>query len=114
MRRILLVALLASLCQGCFVLEEIDKGHQLMDQHSPRAREKAAQEKEAREAPRSARAGAKQEEGTLEGLKEWWKKKREPAPPQREPDDVVTRCRIGGTVHFVRKSDCMLRGGQVI
>ncbi len=113
MRRILVVALLASLCQACFVLEEIDKGHQLMEQHSPRAREMKAQE-EADAGPRTARAGAKQEEGTLDGLKKWWKKKREPAPPKRDPDDVVVSCRIGGTLHYMRKSDCMLRGGQAI
>jgi len=112
MRWILLVALLASLCQGCFVLEEIDKGQELMDQHSPRAREQAAEREEADAAPRSARAGAKQEEGILDGLKKWWKKKREPAPPKRDPDDGVVRCQIGRTTQFLRKSDCMLRGGR--
>jgi hypothetical protein len=112
MRRILVVALLASLCQGCFVLEEIDKGQQLMDQHSPRAPEEVAQQ-QAGAAPHIARAGAKREEGILEGLKKWWKKKREPAPPKRDPDDVVVRCQIGGTMHFTRKSDCLLRGGRV-
>jgi len=114
MRWILVVALLASLCQGCFVFDELDKGQQIMDQHSPRAREKAAKREEAAAAPRSARAGAKQEEGTLEGLKKWWKKKREPAPPKRDPDDGVVRCQIGKTTHFTRKSDCMLRGGRVL
>jgi ABC-type nitrate/sulfonate/bicarbonate transport system substrate-binding protein len=114
MRRILIVALLASLCQGCFVLEEIDKGQQLMDQHSPRAREKAAQQEEAVAGPLSARPGAKQEEGILERLAKWWKKKREPAPSKRDPDDLVVRCQIGRTMHFTRKSDCMLRGGRVI
>jgi hypothetical protein len=114
MRRILLVALLASLCQGCFVLEEIDKGQQLMDQHSPTARERAARREEARKDPRSARADADQEEGTLAGLKKWWTKKREPAPPKPDPNDVVVRCQIGGSMHFTRKSDCMLRGGRVI
>lgn len=114
MRWILVVALLASLCQGCFVLDEIDKGQRLMEQHSPRAREQAAKREEAAAAPRSARAGAKQEEGTLEGLKKWWKKKREPAPPKRDPDDGAVRCQIGRTTHFTRKSDCMLRGGRVI
>lgn len=111
MRRILLVALLAGLCQGCFVLEEIDKGQKLIDQHSPAAREKAARQAEARKA---AQADAEQEEGTLEELKKWWAKKREPAPPKRDPDDVVVRCQIRGSLHFTRKSDCMLRGGRII
>jgi hypothetical protein len=111
MRRILVVTLLASLCQGCFVLEEIDKGQQIMEQHSPRAREMKAQQEEADADPR---AGAKQEGGALEGLKQWWKKKREPAPPKRDPDDVIVSCQIGGTMHFTRKSDCMLRGGRAI
>jgi len=114
MRWILIVALVASLCQGCFVLEEIDKGQELMDQHSPAAREQAAKREEASQAPSSARAGAKQEESTFDRLKKWWQKKREPAPPKRDPDDVVVRCQIDGTMHFTRKSDCMLRGGRTI
>jgi hypothetical protein len=111
MRRILLVAFLASLCQGCFVLEEIDKGQKILDQHSAGARAKAAQQEEAQA---SRGAGAKQEEGTLEGLKKWWAKQREPAPAKRDPDDVVVRCQIGRSMHFTRKSDCMLRGGRII
>ena len=114
MRWILLVTLLASLCQGCFVLEEIDKGQQIMDQHSPRAREKQVQQEEPSAGRSSARAGANREEGTLEALRKWWKKKREPAPPERDLDDVVVRCQIGGSMHFTRKSDCMLRGGRAI
>ena len=94
------------------MLDEIDKGQELMDQHSPRAREQAAKREEASATPRSA--SAKQEEGTLDGLKKWWKKKREPAPPKRDPDDGAVRCQIGRTTHFTRKSDCMLRGGRVI
>jgi hypothetical protein len=112
MRRILVVMLLASLCQGCFVLEEIDKGHQIMEQHSPRAREKRAQEEEASARRSSARAGAGEQTGTLDELQEWWKKKREPAPPERDPEDVVVRCQVGGSVQFARKFDCMLRGGR--
>jgi hypothetical protein len=111
MRRTLIVALLAGLCHGCFVLEEIDKGQQLMEQHSPRARELKAQQEQAEAPPRTS---AKQEAGTLEKLKQWWKKKREPAPPERDPSDVVVRCQIGGTTLFTRKSDCMLRGGEAI
>ena len=53
-----------------------------------------------------------QEVGTLEGLKKWWKKKRQPAPPKRDPNDGIVRCQIGGTMQFTRKSDCMLRGGR--
>ena len=93
------------------MLDEIDKGQQLMDQHSPRAREQAAEREKADAAPRSA--GAKQEEGTLDALKKWWKKKSEPAPPKRDPDDGAVRCQIGKTTHFTRKSDCILRGGRV-
>lgn len=114
MRRILVVALLASLCQGCFVFDELDKGQQLIEQHSPRAREKAAQQEDAGASPLSARAGEKQDAGILARLGAWWKEKRKPAPPKRDPDDVVVRCQIGRTMHFTRRSDCMLRGGRVI
>lgn len=114
MKRILLIALLASLCQGCFVFDELDKSEQIVDHYSPAARKKAAQQEEAREASRSAHAGTKQEEGILEGLKKWWAKKREPAPARRDPKDVVVRCQIGGSTNFTRKSDCVLRGGRII
>ena len=114
MRWVLVVTLLASLCQGCFVLEEIDKGQQIMEQHSPRAREKQAQQEEARTGRGSASASAQPQEGTLEGLQKWWEKKSAPAPPERDPDDVVVRCKIGGSVHFARKFDCMLQGGRVL
>jgi hypothetical protein len=116
MRRILVVTLLASLCQGCFVFEEIEKGQQIMDQHSPKVRAMKEQKEKETAASKTARAGARQEEegGILDDLQQWWQKSREPAPPERGPDDVVVRCQIGGSMHFMRKSNCKIRGGRVI
>jgi len=114
MRWILVVTLLASLCQGCFVFDELQKGEEIMAQHSPKAREKPEAQEEASAARGSPGTGAKQQEGMLERLQLWWQKKREPAPPERDPADVVVRCQIGGSMQFTRKSDCTLRGGRAI
>ena len=109
MRWLLPVAVLAWLCQGCFVLDEIDKGQALMDKHSPRNREKKAQQAEAQTAREAG-----DDEGVVQGLLAWWKEAREPAPVRRDPADVAVGCEVGGKVQFMRKSDCALRGGRTL
>jgi hypothetical protein len=105
------LVLVAWLCQGCFILDEIDAGNKILDQHSPNRR---AQQEAPAPTPRTA---AGEEEGFLEGavasVKSWWKKMREPAAPQRDPDDGVVRCTIGNRTQFTRKSDCIVRGGRI-
>jgi hypothetical protein len=97
--------------QGCFVLEEIDKGQAIMDQHSPNRRPAAEEPAEA--PPRRGKRGA-DEEGVLASVQGWWKQLNEPKPAQRDPNDVPVRCALDGSVQFVRSSDCALRGGRVL
>ena len=93
MRLLAVLACVAFLCQGCFVLDEIDKGHEILDQHSPRVRE--AQEKAAAEAERKSKPKG-EGEGLLASVQGWWKKKQQPKLPERDPEDVVVRCQVGG------------------
>ena len=99
---------------GCFVLDEIDSGQQVMKKHSPRVRAEEAKKKQAPAAP------AAEEEGTglLASVKGWWSEMRSPAKaegrPAWDPADVVVRCQLGNGTQFTRKSDCDVRGGRIL
>ena len=113
MLRCLPVLLIALACQGCFVFDELDKGQQIMEQHSP----KEIDEEEAAPAARPQRA-ARPEPGVFAGMLEkaqgWWQSAREPAAAERAADDTVVRCELGERTQFTRKSDCQVRGGRIL
>jgi hypothetical protein len=118
MKRISAVLLVAVLALGCFALDEIDQGQEVMDKHYGHARK----EKEKAAAPAPA-ADAKEDPGVVARVRSWWEKKQaeggggssSPADsgPPPHPDDVLVRCKVGGTTQFMRKFDCQLRGGKV-
>ena len=112
MQRILAVIVAAWACQGCFVFDEIDKGMEMMEKHSPKERDAASAPTESAQASRAARG--KEEPGLFARLEKWWEEKSKPTPPQRDPSDVVVRCEIAGAMHFTLKSDCRIRGGTSI
>ena len=112
MHRILAVIVAAWACQGCFVFDEIDKGMEMMDKHSPKERDAAPEPIGSAHASRAATG--KEEPGLFARLEKWWEEKSKPKPPQRDPSDVVVRCEIAGAMHFTRKSDCRIRGGTAI
>ena len=112
MHRILAVMVAAWACQGCFVFDEIDKGIELIEQHSPKPRSAASAPTGSEQASRAAKG--KEEPGLFARLEKWWEERSKPKPPQRDPSDVVVRCEIAGAVHFTRKSDCRIRGGTAI
>ena len=113
MVRLLLCLLIPLLCGGCFVFDEINKGQELMEQHSP---------KDIDEEPPPAAASSsrrpKEEPNLLVGLldsaKAWWKAETAPKPVERDPDDIVVRCDLGDRMQFTRKSDCQVRGGTIL
>jgi hypothetical protein len=111
LRRISCV-LIAGLCWGCFVFDEIDAGQKWMDDHSPNA-ERRGEEAPPATALASARK-PKSEPGMGDKLKQWWAKVTEPPPPPPDPNDVIVRCQLGAATHFTRKNECLLRGGKVI
>lgn len=96
---------------GCYALEELDKANSLLAAHSPKSKEPA---------PEPAAPAAKAEPGFGERMAErgqqisqWWNEALEDEPVGPDPDDVAVRCQFGdGGIHFLRKSDCELRGGR--
>ena len=112
MPRLLALLLVAALCQGCFVFDELDKGQKIMEQHSPK-------NLDAEEPAPTASPGrtAKPEPGFVEGLlasaKDWWNSETQPKGPERDPDDTVVRCELGERTQYTRKSDCQVRGGRI-
>ena len=107
--KILLLTLVGLLCGGCFVLDQIDQGLDVMETHTPDSEKaKAAvvgSDEKADGSPKSAR----------ERLNEYYAKQRSQAPGSvttADPGDKVGRCRIRGTTQFTRRSDCLLRGGS--
>ena len=111
MRRILAVIVVAWACQGCFVFDEIDKGMEIMEQHSPK---RGAASTPSEPKPGSRASKEKQDLGLLARLQKGWEDWNKPKPVQRDPSDVVVRCEIAGAMHFTRKSDCRIRGGTAI
>ena len=107
---------------GCFVLDELDKGDALIEQHSVGWR--AKQKREASEATTAAAEEPasdfnwkfwekKKTDPTLrEHLSDWWSKATEVKSATSDTDDPIVRCSIGEKVHFTRQSDCNLRRGR--
>lgn len=115
MLRLLLSLMIALSCTGCFVFDELQAGREIMDAHTPNRAD--AKDKDA---PATASGGAKatdepgQFAALLDSAKAWWDDASEPAPVERDPDDSVVNCKVGDRTQFTRKSDCQVRGGQVL
>ncbi len=106
---LLLVALLGS---GCFVFEELDKGNEILDSHSP-TRSKAAREKAAAGQPAGQPGDPKEDPKARE--KAWWQSARTLSRADEKPSkDPSVRCRLGGGVRFTRQTDCLTQGGTVL
>jgi hypothetical protein len=116
MRRVVALIALLVLAPGCFVFDELDKGQEILEKHSPKRAEQ--KEKEAASRPASASsATGKEEPGLIDQVRSWIAQRTaeaQPERPQADPDDVPVSCRIDGHLRFVRKSDCQLRGGQML
>jgi len=116
MERVIAVLLLACVCQGCFALEELDKGQALLDQHSGR--------KGAEAAPQETPPGEAAEDSFLpdaaavaawtDTAKRWWRDAWRRKSPGPDPDDVVVHCGVAGATRFMRRSACLARGGRIL
>ncbi len=99
---------------GCFVLDEIDKGQEIMEHHS-RAPKKGTAESDAEK--KDAAGGGL----TLAGLRERGAdafsdlsgRVEEALKKAPDPENIVVSCRIEGRVEYARKFDCHSRGGRV-
>ena len=108
--RLIALALVTVLGLGCFVFDELDAAEKLLDSPSfadektnkpgaPRQPD-PAQQPEAAPAKRFA---------DRPSLGEWWKKTR--SLTAGEVSDEVVKCELGGTTQFMRRPDCLARGG---
>jgi hypothetical protein len=114
MKRLLATVLVAGLCLGCPILDELDKGSADMDKFSPGARAlterkaKEAAEKEAKKAPSKAGSVTAQ---ARDAASKWWSNARSLAPDETDPE--VIRCVIDGKDQYMGRPDCLMRGGSV-
>src|SRR5262245_52607067 len=112
MRLLAPLALVAALglSTGCFVFDEIDKGQQIMKQHSGhRAAPAPAESAAADEGAEAADEGP----GLLARIQAFWTRSREDAEPERSPDDGIVTCEVSGDTTFTYESDCLSRGGRI-
>ena len=117
MSRLILIALASFWLTGCFVLEELRKGDELIEQHSSRWRKKKAAD-QARQieaaAAKAAKAGPPIEWAkTKDRLSEWWEEAIEEDPIEPDPNDHIVSCEVKGKVRFTRKSQCEIYGGRL-
>jgi len=104
MKAFLALVLASALCSGCFVFDEIEQGQEIMAAHSPNSGAAKDASGGSSESPKTAR----------EKLAEYYAKQRAraaSAPKSDDPGDAVGSCRIRGSVQFLRRADCKLRGG---
>jgi hypothetical protein len=103
--RVVLLVLLAGLISGCFVFEEIDKGMEIMEAHTPAANKKKQEE---------AAPGADGEKPPTyaEKVGGWFENARSIAPGESHSGEPLVSCRTGGKTLFTKRADCLARGGQ--
>lgn len=103
--RALVLLLCAGLASGCFAFEEIDKGMEIMEAHTPAAnrkkQEEAAQGADGEKLPTYA-----------EKVGTWFESAKSLAPGGRTSSDPLIACRTQGKTLFTKRADCLARGGQ--
>jgi len=101
-----LLLMAALLCSGCFIVDEIEEGREIMQAHSPNAEP---------EAEKAASGGGLT--SARQRLAEYYAEQREKASKagrSDDPADQAGRCRIRGSVFFLTRSDCQIRGGTFL
>jgi len=92
---------------GCFVLDELDAGAEIMDAHSPKRNKKAKE---------AATASSEKGEEEKPAGQAWWSQARSLNRPAEDAasDDpaAVVSCRLGGATRFMRRGDCLSQGGR--
>jgi hypothetical protein len=107
----LVCLLLAAPLSGCFVMDELDKADALIDAHSPNreARKTAARQKE--NGKKADGAPLTLQERKAEAQK-WWDSATTVTSRADSSDNPMVHCRTGGSTLFMRRADCLARGGQ--
>ena len=82
---------------GCFVFDELDAGEKIMEQNAP-----------AKPAAAPAQPAAAPQTGSG-----WWANAKSLSDtPADSGADPAVACEIGGSMRFMRKSDCLSQGGR--
>ncbi len=102
--RCLALLIAALLLPGCFAFEEIDKGMEIMEAHTPLVNKKKREEEvRARDA-----SPAKPDPRVA-----WWKNARSLGPRSKSESETLVNCLVGGSTRFMRRDDCLTRGGSI-
>jgi len=93
---------------GCFVLDELDAGMEIMESHTPADKKKPKTE--------NAKAGPEAEKPPTyqQAVSSWFgnAKTLSKSPGEDEGDDPVVSCRHAGKTLFTKRSACLARGGE--
>jgi hypothetical protein len=102
--RLLALAFTTILGLGCFVLDELDHSRDLLDNPSFSNQQKKP---EAPAPPQEVPQEKAQADRPSEG--DWWKKTR--TLTSGEVSSEFVKCELGGKTQFMRRPDCLARGG---
>ncbi len=98
--------MLAAPLAGCFVIDELDKGSKIMDQHGG-GKAKAAQE------PAASTAAPV---GKKDAIDAYFKKEEEEGTTKTfspgTVDESIVACKLAGSVQFMKREQCAARGGR--
>ena len=101
-RCLLICTFLAFSTTGCFVIEELDQGMKLLEVHWS-SDESAKEREEAEEAERYVPAKVDPD---------FWKNARTITPGSASSSGMVS-CNLRGQVQFMKRDDCVNRGGKL-
>ncbi len=93
------------------MLEEFEKGDELMEQLGPGGAGKAEADREPQRSDRPAPRG-KPGPGALERVQGMIDEALQERRPPPNPNDGIVRCTLDGSLQYMRESDCRLRGGR--
>jgi hypothetical protein len=112
MRRIPVLVLLAAALSlgGCFALEEIDAGQEIMEQHYRHGGD--SEDKEVADEDSEGTGLADRARGWLSRFKTQNSPAERDRGPGVHPDNVLGKCDTGGSLTFTRKFDCQRMNGK--
>lgn len=100
LRLLLACLLLSSFSTGCWVIEEIDAGQELLEKHSAKVEEVEEEDPD-------------KEWAFMEKLDpEYWAKAR--TITKGEGNSDIVNCKVGGSTQFMKKSECAGRNGIAV
>jgi len=110
--RLIVLALTAILGLGCFVLDELDSAKDLMDKpgFSDKQQKKSPAAEQPQAAPEESRVAPEKSQSDRPSVGDWWKKTR--SLTSGEVSDEFVKCELGGTTQFMRRPNCLARGGK--